>query len=106
MVLRFDGGEVRAAAGLLDGTARELVELRRRCDEVAGHIADRQVSAGLLALAGACGDAFELVALDLTLLETKVMAGATVLDVTERGLVATMTPADQLAAAVPAARAR
>jgi len=77
--IRFDGDGVDDAVAHLvrrAETARALVALAAGLDR---HLADRHLALAALALADLTGDAAELVALDLHLLATRVLAGSQLL---------------------------
>ena len=84
MSIRFDGDGVDDAAAHLvrrAETARALVALAAGLDRHLAdrHLADRHLALAALALADLTGDAAELVALDLHLLATRVLAGSQLL---------------------------
>ena len=92
MSLEFDGDEVAAAVAHLARrveVARQLVAAASRLE---GELVDRHLALAAVALADLSGDVAELVALDLHLLVTRLRAGASLFDDTERAIIPQRRP--------------
>jgi len=84
--IRFDGDGVDDAAAHLARRAEAARAIVTSAAGLTGHLVDRRLVLAVLALADLTGDAAELVALDLHLLSTRVLAGSRMLQDTERQL--------------------
>lgn len=79
MSIRFDGDGVDDAAARLARRAVAARALVAAAAGLTGPLADRHLALAALALADLTGDAAELVALDLHLLGTRLLAGSRLL---------------------------
>ena len=92
MEIRVDSGDVATAASHLAQRAGEVADQVQRCAGVPAGLSDRVLRDAVTGLADVAADVFELVGRDLSLLATRVRAGALLYDRVETGLTAAAEP--------------
>jgi hypothetical protein len=90
--IRVDSGGVATAASHLAQRAGEVADQVHCCAAVPTGLSDRVLRDAVAALADVGADVFVLVGRDLTLLATRVRAGALLYDRVETGLVSAAEP--------------